>query len=149
MLLEWIASAGYWILPVFIVCGMGCWFMHHHLFDILIWMIWLCILGKKEGGKISLPSLQCADEPNQGRRHKNGIIPPQCDKVTGLILGKDARGNAPEASKAQLFSQISEHIKLTTGKWNCSISCGLLLSERPLMWWVEWSRMVQSEDSSQ
>lgn len=90
--------------------------MHHHLFDIVILGDLVVYPGKERGGKVSLPSLKCANEPNQGPRDKNGIIPSQRDKVTWLILGNDVRGNAPGVSKAQLSSQISEHRKLRIRK---------------------------------
>lgn len=54
--------------------------MHHHLFDILILDDLIVYPGKERGEKISLPRLKCADEPNQGPRDKNGIIPSLCTK---------------------------------------------------------------------
>lgn len=90
--------------------------MHHHLFDIVILDDLIVFPGKERREKISLPSLKCADKPNQGPRDKNGIIPSRCDKVTWPILGKNVRGNAPGVSNSQLSSQVSEHTSLRTGK---------------------------------
>lgn len=86
-------------------------------FDILILDDLIVYPGKERGGKISLPSLKCADEPKQGPRDKNGIIPSRCDKVTWLMLRNNVRGNVTGASKAQLSFQNSEHTKNWEIKW--------------------------------
>lgn len=127
LLLKLLGSALYWVLPIFIVSEMGCFFIYH-LFDILIFELFHHVYWgeKKRQEKIITPTLcVCMAVSNRGHLEK------QCGCLYDEMLQWLLQQNFPLG----FLSMRSQELQAVTVTEPLDSSYS-----RSFMWWLKLSR---------